>query len=337
MRLQGHLAEYPLRDLLAILTRRRETGQLRIDFKPAPGIFDFKDGKLISARLGHREGYSAVRLAFSLSEASFLFDTDATAPEVTINDFGRGLITNLLLGISVDAEGGCDFVHRESITSRPPPPTKTDDGMWRAETISLLVSDHLSRLLQTAKETLTYAHRHTLAASAAGILLLLVPAAIAITVRLRRDDGRSETDVIVQPSDHSPGNPGHSGRSSSNQGRILTLPVDNPGSTAEKPTARLESPVAKPKATSASPAPAESGSDQKLSLPNDKALPQNSSKVIAVVVRIEEGRVSEAYVKEHHPGLEAYEATAIRLARQRRYAKDKMGTETIVVKLTDDQ
>jgi hypothetical protein len=54
-------------------------------------------------------------------------------------------------------------------------------------------------------------------------------------------------------------------------------------------------------------------------------------------MQIEDGRVSEAYVKDHHPGLEAYEATAIRLARQRRYSKDKKGTETTVVKVTSVQ
>ena len=78
-------------------------------------------------------------------------------------------------------------------------------------------------------------------------------------------------------------------------------------------------------------------SDQRSLLSNEQSLPKNPSKLIVVVVQIEGGRVVEAYVKDHHPGLEAYEATAIRIARQRRYSNDKIGTQTTVVKVTSDQ
>jgi hypothetical protein len=337
MGLQGHLTEYPLRDLLTIFIKRRETGRLQIDFESAPGIFHFKDGKLISARLGALEGFSAVNRAFQQAKASFDFDIHATPPEVTISDFSRELIMTRLLGIHVDDLGECNFVHRKSIPSRLPRSIETHYGMRRAGTILWPVSHHNSRLLVIAKETLTFIQRHALAASAAVMLLLVVPAVIAITVRLGRNDGRPETGVIAQPSTHSPGNPADSVRTSSFQRNISMSPGDNPGYAAEKPNAGLKSPVAKLKTTSSSSAPAENASDQELTLRNDKVLPENSSKVIAVVMRIEEGRVSEAYVKEHHPGLEAYEATAIRLARQRRYSKDKAGTETIVVKVSGDQ
>jgi hypothetical protein len=337
MRLQGHLTEYPLRDLLTIFIRRRETGQLQIDFESAPGIFYFMEGKLISSRLGPLEGFSAVNRAFSLAESSFDFDTHAPAPEVTISDLSRELIMTRLLGIHVNDLGECDFVYRKPIPSRLPRSIETHYGRRRAVTSLWPVFDHKSRLLLTAKGTLTYVHRHALAASAAVILLLVVPAVIAITVRLGRYDGRPETAVIAKTAAHPPGNPADSVRTSADQGNMSMSTGGHPGYTGEKPTAGLKSPVAKLKTSSSSPAPAENGSDQESTPRNDKDPPENSSKVIAVVMRIEDGRVSEAYVKEHHPGLEAYEATAIRLARQRRYSKDKAGTETIVVKVSGDQ
>jgi hypothetical protein len=49
------------------------------------------------------------------------------------------------------------------------------------------------------------------------------------------------------------------------------------------------------------------------------------------VAKIENGRVTEASVTNHKTGLDAYEATAIRLAQQRRFPKDKTGTERIVL------
>ncbi|HKZ79336.1 MAG TPA: DUF4388 domain-containing protein [Pyrinomonadaceae bacterium] len=54
---------------------------------------------------------------------------------------------------------------------------------------------------------------------------------------------------------------------------------------------------------------------------------------VPVVIRIENGFVAEAYIKNHQPGLEAFEATALRIARQRRYPKETKGVETIVVQV----
>ncbi len=364
MKVQGHLTEYPLRDLLTILTKRRETGRLQIDFESGPGIFHLKDGKLIDARVGPLVGFSAVNLAFSLTEAPFHFDTLTTAPEATISVPSQRLILTQLLGIWVSDAEDDDFDSRESIPSRMSPTFSTQNDIGQAGTTGLPVSDDTNRILLTARETLTYVRRHSLAASAAAIsvanrvrltaketltyvhkhalaattapILLLVPAVIALTVSLSRDDRQPKPDLIAQASNHSPGDQADSGQSSANHTDKSKLLADNSGYTAEKPTVKLQSSVAKPKTASASAAPAEIGSDPGATRRDDRAPGKNSSKLIAVVVHIEEGRVSEAYV-DHHPGLEAYEATAIRLARQRRYSKDKTGTETTVVKVTGDQ
>ncbi len=61
-----------------------------------------------------------------------------------------------------------------------------------------------------------------------------------------------------------------------------------------------------------------------------------SARTIAVVVQIDEGRVTEAYIPAHQPGLGAYEATALRLARQRRYGKDTRKKETITLQVTSE-
>ena len=60
---------------------------------------------------------------------------------------------------------------------------------------------------------------------------------------------------------------------------------------------------------------------------------KDSFKVIPVVVRIENGRVTEAYIERREPKSAAYEATALFLARQRRYPANTTGTETIVIKV----
>ena len=57
------------------------------------------------------------------------------------------------------------------------------------------------------------------------------------------------------------------------------------------------------------------------------------SQSITVVMEIENGRVKYASVPNRRPGFGAYEATAIRIARGRRYAPGKNGQESIVVRI----
>lgn len=57
------------------------------------------------------------------------------------------------------------------------------------------------------------------------------------------------------------------------------------------------------------------------------------AQTVKVVVRVEKGRVSQAFIEERRPGMEAYEALALKLARGRRYAAAASGQETISVKI----
>lgn len=97
-------------------------------------------------------------------------------------------------------------------------------------------------------------------------------------------------------------------------------------------------------ATLASPAKAQPAAEETDSVPAkpaespapaepDKA----SSQTIAVVVEINEGHVTEAYVKTPQHGMAAYEATALRLARQRRFPKGTNRKETINLQVTHER
>lgn len=58
-----------------------------------------------------------------------------------------------------------------------------------------------------------------------------------------------------------------------------------------------------------------------------------NAQTVRVSVRVERGRVSQAFVEEHRAGLEAYEAAALRIARQRRYSATASGQDTVSVKI----
>ncbi len=59
-----------------------------------------------------------------------------------------------------------------------------------------------------------------------------------------------------------------------------------------------------------------------------------NSLVITVAMEIKNGRVTYAAVENRRPGMEAFEASALRIARQRRYPSNKNGHETFVVRMS---
>ena len=56
---------------------------------------------------------------------------------------------------------------------------------------------------------------------------------------------------------------------------------------------------------------------------------------ITVELKIQDGRVAEAHVGNRQPGAEAFEATALHIARQRRYAPGTSRTETLVLRVAN--
>ncbi len=61
---------------------------------------------------------------------------------------------------------------------------------------------------------------------------------------------------------------------------------------------------------------------------------RSGEKTVTIVVEFENGRVSGAAVANRRPGMAAYEASALRIARQRRYPAGTKGSETVQVKIS---
>lgn len=71
--------------------------------------------------------------------------------------------------------------------------------------------------------------------------------------------------------------------------------------------------------------------DEARSRAEAEQLAHPSHHAITVLVEVKDGRVTYASVSNHKPGLEDYEASALRLARQRRFPTDRNGRESVVV------
>ena len=332
MKLKGHLSEYPLRELLTILRNRCETGRLQLGYKRVPGLFHLKDGNILGARIGPLKGLDAVRVALLMEEAPFDFDDAVTIElEANINESDhRQIVTRLLRLPLHDGE--------ELETIPLPMAVLVDtDGIRPSGTNGWPVSGNFpGHILPIAKEALIFIQSHIRVVSIAVVLMLFVPIVIAIAVTFPGNDG-PRAAVLAPETDPNQVGPANPQGSRTKQVDRSALPVDDAVFTDQKPIANQE-PTAEIRRVPSSFATAEMSSNQEPALRSDQALPkETSARVIAVVLQIEEGRISEAYVKDHHPGLEAFEAAAIRLARQRRYSRDKVGTETISVKVSGDQ
>lgn len=59
--------------------------------------------------------------------------------------------------------------------------------------------------------------------------------------------------------------------------------------------------------------------------------PEPASQAIRVVMQIENGRVLKASIANPKPGMDSYEAMALRIARQRRYPTTLTGGETVTI------
>jgi hypothetical protein len=66
---------------------------------------------------------------------------------------------------------------------------------------------------------------------------------------------------------------------------------------------------------------------------NESERAQSNAQTVKVIVRIEGGRVTRAFVAEHRAGAEAYEALALKIARGRRYQGEASGEDTVLVRI----
>lgn len=66
---------------------------------------------------------------------------------------------------------------------------------------------------------------------------------------------------------------------------------------------------------------------------NQSSLAEANAQTVKVIVKIENGRVTQAFVAEPRAGLEAYEALALRVARGRRYPAKASGEETVLLRI----
>ena len=100
------------------------------------------------------------------------------------------------------------------------------------------------------------------------------------------------------------------------------------------PSIKAKEPLAAPK-PEAVPSPASLAVAENLRPSPEPATARKEFVEISIQLTIQDGHVAEAQVGNRQPGAEAFEATALHIARQRRYPPGTSRTETVVVRVAN--
>jgi hypothetical protein len=85
MALTGHLSDLSLSELIEFFCNQRKTGQLKVLYPQGPGYFYLQTGSVVDARIGVLRGIDAVYYALTLPNAKFEFGSESEPTDRTIN------------------------------------------------------------------------------------------------------------------------------------------------------------------------------------------------------------------------------------------------------------
>ena len=85
MALTGHLSDLSLSELIEFFCNQRKTGQLKVLYPQGHGVFHIQSGSVVDARIGVLRGIEAVYFALTLPNATFEFEGAPESTERTIN------------------------------------------------------------------------------------------------------------------------------------------------------------------------------------------------------------------------------------------------------------
>ncbi|MGI8734954.1 MAG: DUF4388 domain-containing protein [Pyrinomonadaceae bacterium] len=343
--LTGHLNDYPLSDLVGILRHQQKTGRLLIEYPKGPASFYFKDGELVDAQLDNLSGLQAVCVAVAQPASSFNFNPLIQPPKRSIENSLQKVVSELLgcwdeNGLEIEAIAPPRSSFQPAFTSQAAPQPallaaapSTFNVSPVTRTDQALVFSSVA--LEVPKSPYS---RPVLAMAAAGLMMLGLSTVIAVT------GGFGLRGV---PAISSPARPANETASAAlNAAPIAASAAQQvagvPAKTAQSRSAlgsssRKTAPGTPRQVAVNSPVrsgerlPASTVTATEQAKPNEVA-PQTQS--VKVILRIENGRVAQASIANPKPGMDAYEALALRIARQRRYPAKAAGPETVMIKVT---
>ncbi len=110
MALTGELSDLSLAELIEFFCNQRKSGRLKLIYSIGPGYFYLQAGSVVHARIGSLRGIEAVYYALTLPNASFTFSPAFEAPEHTINQPWTSVVLEGLRRMDEGIEPGNPFL-----------------------------------------------------------------------------------------------------------------------------------------------------------------------------------------------------------------------------------
>ena len=313
--LTGRLGEFPLYDLLETLRGQRKTGRLLVEFTAGPATFHFSRGALVDAQLGELRGPEALMLALSIedSEAAFNFNPLVSPPRTQNPD-------------AAAPARGERFI--EIVPTEPADSSAASLPTARAQSDAYALppapggGEMLVRLTQIEKTLVTQSRRAHIERAAYALVTI---ALILFAFNWRGRDPGARVVESPAPGTQAGNVPGTAGTPEPPPSVVAAQPQLSPERAQEPLAGGVKKPerpnTARPQAAAAV-----------VSTP-PATTPQTGGRAVQVSLTVEQGRVVRAEVSDPRPGMSAYEALALRLARQRRFPADFSGRETLRLKV----
>ena len=336
--LTGHLNEYPLSDIIDILRHRRKTGRLFIDYPATPGQFFFADGDLVEVQVGALKGVQAAKLAVSLPDSPFNFDPLAEPPARAVGNMQDVVLRAL----------GCledEFIHDSGFKGEVQfagvrPAGDVPHFKRRVLRAEITPKSDMAIGNPDLKD-----YRNLILSSAGAMLLGVAFGGIVVVTNAfgtkpapaPAQVGQSETKkpqggaVVIDSSDGLMGASGFS----------VEAHEDGPTGIAVKSGEKVRQPPRSPALNDSKaeakplpvPPPPAVPDKKPAGPPNVDKVTSSADQTITVVTQVEDGRVVGAYVANRRPGMEAFEASALRAARQRHFPPGTKGSQKVQIKV----
>ena len=306
--LTGHLNNYPLSDLVGILRHQRKSGRLLIEYPKGPATLFFEEGELVDVRLNELSGLQAICVLLAQPEASFNFNPLIKSPNRTIEPEFQRVVSELF---------GCWDESAIQIESAALPRPAALPPAEDLSSHTPAIEGRSTELLALPPAPPVVRSRSMFMVAAAVLIIVAISTVIAVTGRLGQTTPPASTQA-----------------SGSDASAVTSVVESKATQSSTKPTGlrnrssnndRRESRSSGNKLQENESANAVSGGQNKQSKGTE------SAGSIKVIMQIENGRVLKASVANHAPGMDSYEALALRIARQRRYPANKSGAEAVTI------
>jgi hypothetical protein len=318
MALTGHLSDLSLSELIEFFCNQRKTGQLKVLYPQGHGVFHIQSGSVVDARIGVLRGIEAVYFALTLPNARFEFGGISEPAERTINQPWTQVVLEGLRRLDEGLIPAPAFPADYEEESIAPEPSQTETIFTPVE--DLRVPSFLSFM---SKESA--GKRRILITGAVAVVVLGSVAAIGVPAGWYGRTAASQPAVqpTAAPTPELPSAPETAEISKDEPAETAATTVqNNEASLAAKRNREMQKAKARDEKTALTNQPVESASvPPPKTAAADPAKP-GPKKVTVSVTYDESGRVTQA---------SGGDASAVRIARQKRFPAGKAGSATITI------